>query len=143
MKERLPDFVIIDDDRINNMLCIAIIKNIIPGANVVGFVFPEEGLEYLNLKCAAADANEIILLLDINMPVLNGWDVLQKLETASITVRQHLKIFMLSSSLDPRDKEKAQNSSLTSGFIEKPLSLLNVRELFTNTIEKSITKLQR
>jgi len=126
----LPDFIIIDDDPINNLICQKMIELTIQGATVHTFTIPEKGLEYIMSAYIVENAKNAILFLDINMPHLNGWDVLERFKNFPDLVKQHIKIYMLSSSVDPQDQEKAGDSPLVSGFISKPLSQAKLHAVF-------------
>lgn len=126
-KNNIPDFIVIDDDRINNSLCRKTIYSVVPEADVQTFYDPNAGLMHIQSLYRTPEANDAILLLDINMPTLFGWEVLEEFKSFSDVVRQHFKIFMLSSSIDPHDKDKAANNPMVSGYIEKPLTQLKVQ----------------
>ena len=132
-----PDFIIIDDDRINNNICRKIIESVLPDADIQTFFDPNAGLVHIQSAYGTFDANNVILLLDINMPTLFGWDVIDEFKSFSEIVKQHFKIFMLSSSVNPKDKEIAASNSLVSVYIEKPLTVLKVKAILYqhNTIK--------
>lgn len=129
-QNELPDFMVIDDDPVNNKICSIIIQKLYPGKQVTSFTDPEAALAFIPEKYGAADANKVILLLDINMPILNGWDVLDRLEVMPTAITDLFRIFILSSSVDLYDKQKAQSNKLVSGYIEKPLSMAAVKSFF-------------
>ncbi len=104
------------------MLCRKVIRTILPKAHVHAFTDPEKGVSYVEMALADSHAGDAILFLDINMPSLTGWDVLDKLGTFGKAFKDRIKIFMLSSSINPSDKEKAAGNKLVSGYISKPLS---------------------
>ena len=64
-----------------------------------------------------------VIFLDINMPVLSGWDVLNSFKNFTEITKEQFIIYILSSSIASEDKERAANSPLVTGYIEKPLSL--------------------
>ncbi len=130
MLQKQHDFVLIDDDNINNILCSKIIKKIIPGTDVQSFFDPNAGLRHLYATYNKPDANDVIILLDINMPTLMGWDVLEEINTFSDAIKDHYKIFMLTSSVNTRDKERAVNIPALWGYIEKPLTDAKIKEYF-------------
>ena len=88
------DFIVIDDDPVNNRICEIVIRKIFRDASV-----------------------------DINMPTLTGWDVLDYFTKFSEVLINKFTIYILSSSIDAQDKQRASNCHLVSGYIEKPLTL--------------------
>lgn len=60
-----------------------------------------------------------LVLLDINMPVMNGWAFLEKLK--SFSIKPLVKVVIVTSSIDSLDKDKANNYQQVFEFIEKPL----------------------
>jgi CheY-like chemotaxis protein len=129
---RDPCFLIVDDDPLNNKLCELVITNrkVANGlAKLISFTEPEKALQYIRDTYAQPGANLTILLLDINMPVINGWQFLEFFEQFDEQVKQYFKIYMLSSSVDNRDIERAQNCSYVMDFISKPLKKEKVQEI--------------
>ncbi|MCW8092963.1 response regulator [Alteromonas sp. ASW11-130] len=88
----------------------------------------EEALEYL----AGVKSFPDIIILDINMPRLNGWDFLEKYEANAFHHHFESLIFMHSSSVFEPDKERAARFACVKGFIDKPI-LLEDLERITKT----------
>ncbi|MFV8326078.1 response regulator [Flavobacterium sp. ZS1P14] len=65
------------------------------------------------------DAKPILLFLDINMPVMNGWDLLEVIHQDGF--KKEIHVVMVTSSVDASDKEKAFSYSKVIDFVEKPL----------------------
>ena len=68
-----------------------------------------------------------VVFLDVNMPVLDGWQFLDSIKDS--TMAKHLKIYMLSSSIDSIDLQRASEYSLVSKYITKPISIKTLQEL--------------
>ena len=129
------DYIVIDDDRINNMICTKMIGLTFPDSSVHTFILPEEGLSFIMTYQASPDKQNVVLFLDINMPVLSGWDVLDKIETLPETNKNGIDIYMLSSSVDHYDLQKAENHQLVKGYISKPLTKAKLLSLLSVAIE--------
>tara|TARA_R110002051_G_scaffold65839_1_gene119479 strand:- start:23743 stop:24153 length:411 start_codon:yes stop_codon:yes gene_type:complete len=82
-----------------------------------------------------------LILLDINMPVMNGWEFLEELKKHSI--KSLVKVVILTSSIDNSDKDKAKSYHQVFEFMEKPLHETFICNLKSDTdlaifIEKAI-----
>lgn len=123
-----PDFIIIDDDPINNKLCQLNIKKTVPEAYIRTFTNPEEGLKYLQELFNVDEKNDTILYLDINMPEMNGWEFMEKFEKFNPEIRELVKVYILSSSVNPRDREKAMSNDNIEDYVVKPLTSDAIRK---------------
>ncbi len=132
----LPEFLIIDDDPISNIISAKIIKLTIGGSLVQTFTDPQKGLEYIQSRYEMERDEKAILFLDINMPFMTGWEVLDRFNNFPGTVKEHITIFMLSSSVDKQDEQRAGSNSLVSGYITKSLSQQKIREVCSDLIEQ-------
>ncbi|RAI83719.1 response regulator [Algoriphagus yeomjeoni] len=113
---------LVDDDPINNLINKRLLGKVGIAENIIEFVEGEEALNKLN----DIDSSESLLIfLDINMPVLNGWEFLNKYQEAF--ANRCDKIVILSSSIDYQDRFKAQGYEIVSGFLEKPLTLEKIK----------------
>ena len=81
----------------------------------------ETGPDALEFLKKERDAPELIFL-DINMPSMTGWEFLEYFDKLDDIIKNHFKIYILSSSVDQRDKDKANTNSYIKGFISKPLT---------------------
>ncbi|HEY2721803.1 MAG TPA: response regulator [Chitinophagaceae bacterium] len=123
-------FIIVDDDPYNNILCKFIIEEVLPKAEVFDFTDARKCIEYFRFAYKKDKKNpEAILLLDINMPHMNGWEFLEWFGQCPSYIKDHISIYLLSSTVDPRDKERASNHPAIKGFLTKPLEVEMVKEI--------------
>lgn len=120
---------IIDDDELYQLVLKRIVKKVVPAAEVVSFWNGEEALEAFTNIISNNDALPDVVFLDINLPVLDGWQFLEGLEGLKPDIRHELPVYMISTSLDYTDKQKAQNNSIVRRFLTKPLSKEEVAEI--------------
>ena len=116
---------LIDDDDITNMLHQFFLEEYFPDASIVVFSQAELALKAISLNEPLPD----YIFLDINMPVMDGWEFMDELSKMTITNLSDLNIYILTSSLDPSDFSKADLSPLIQGFISKPLEIEKVEFL--------------
>ena len=114
-------FIIIDNDPVNNFLCSLTIRDVQDDVEIQTFNFPVKGFKYL-AKEYVNTTNLTVLLLDINMPIWSGWDFLDNFEKLDDEIKKQIKIFILSSSIDANDKQRASKNRNVVDYIEKPLS---------------------
>ena len=118
--------VLIDDDNTTNYLNKFTIERSNVVNEVITFASPLEALDYLNSR--SEDEKGALILLDINMPVMSGWELLKHYATQNGNKAVD-KVVMLTSSIDPRDQEIAKDNGLVSDIKPKPLSLRTINEL--------------
>lgn len=115
-------FIVIDDDPINNLLCSKNIKKSVQNADVITFTEAEKGLNYIKSNFSKPNAGDTILFLDINMPTMSGWEFMQQFEKVDNVIKNQVFVYILSSSINQEDKQKAKNHPDFVDYIEKPLS---------------------
>ncbi len=131
MKTFINQFLIVDDDPQNNYLSRMAIRKVLGNVPVKDFEVPETGLEYIGKDFETGSSDEkTVLLLDINMPTMTGWEFLEEFDKLSENIKMQFQIFMLSSSVDPSDIERATSNPLVTDFIEKPLNKEALERMF-------------
>ncbi len=122
------NFIIIDDGRISALITELAIKDIFNTAVTTTFINPLEGVDFIKNEFALNPINTA-LFLDLNMPMVNGWEVIAMLEALPKTITQYLTIFLLSSSIDPMDKLKAKKTKSITEYLDKPISIHTLQRI--------------
>lgn len=113
---------IIDDDPIHQRIAqIMIVKHMIFEEHS-SFMEAGEALEYLERNQKNSGDLPDVILLDLNMPGMDGWDFLDRYEEFKDSITKEVRIFIVSSSVDEKDKLRAEAYSTVNGFISKPLT---------------------
>ena len=94
------------------------------------FLICQNGKEALDLIIPLIESEQglpEVIFLDLNMPIMDGWEFLE--EFGKLSGKKDVKIYILSSSVDSRDMERASKYNTVNGFIAKPLTDVKIREL--------------
>ncbi len=119
------DFVLIDDSPLD----IFIAQNIIDRLGFQGQVWSfENGKEALDFLSAQPRPNPTLIFVDIQMPTMDGFAFLEAFEGLGLRFRQHCDLFMLSSSINERDVQRAKSFAQVRAFLEKPLDMDGLRD---------------
>lgn len=124
---------LIDDDEVANYIHEKIIKSQQFTEKVVVFITIDEALAALQL--AAQDIGisfPDIIFLDMEMPGLDGWDFIEAFQLLPASVKEKCQLYMLSSSVDESDIERAGRFKDICCFISKPLSAEALQEIKTS-----------
>ena len=112
---------IIDDDPIYAFAVQKLFKMNNFSNNCVIFKNGQEALEGLSNLFNEQDTLPDLILLDINMPIMDGWQFLEAYKSTNLYNK--IPIFITSSSVDTLDVNKAETNSLVKGYVNKPLNL--------------------
>lgn len=127
----MKKFLIIDDDDTFEFLTREFISEHYPDAEVKSFLSSVAGLEYLKTAILQGSEKPDVLLLDIRMPEMDGFEFLQELEAVfKPSDLLPMKIFFLTSSLDSNDYRRSVEAPMISGFISKPLDQEQLKRVF-------------
>jgi len=120
---------IIDDDEVSLFLTSMLLESGSYVREVETFFSAEHALKKLELEEVPAIPN--IIFLDLNMPDLSGWEFLDLLSQQEQKYIDKCKVFILSSSVDTAEKEKAKEYKLVSAFLHKPLDEDELARVFS------------
>ncbi len=125
-----PLIAIVDDDKIFHMMAVRLMQLTNVSDRFLTFINGREAIEYLqenkNFEAKIPD----ILFLDINMPIVDGWAFLEKYNHLHQELSKKVKIHMVSSSIDPRDTDRAKENAHILSYISKPVSKEHLVEIF-------------
>ena len=123
----LDSILLIDDDPITLMLCKMVIKKALFSNEIVTSKNGEEALQYFDSLKQIDSNGEFkdqpqLIFLDLNMPVMGGWEFLDSFSTPDYADYNKTKVIILSSTIDPEDLEKSKKYPMIIDFLSKPIS---------------------
>lgn len=131
----------VDDDSISLTISKLLLKRTGFTNDVVTAVDGSDALDYFKDLFATSsqpvDDSPSLILLDINMPVMNGWEFLEAYIPLFADKLPNTKVIILSSTIDPEDFSSAKKFPVVAQFVSKPLSVENLAELKENEFVKS------
>ncbi len=137
MKRKLSCILLIEDNHLTNIFNEKLIQKLGITDNVFIAENGQEGLDFITHGGKfAGNGREYprpdLIFLDINTPIMNGWEFLQEFSHLPDEQREKMVIVMLTTSPNPDDERKAKSSGIVAGYKLKPLS----KEVLTEIMEK-------
>lgn len=121
--QKLDCVLLIDDDEATNFYHTIILEEELADLPIHSVRSAKEGLDFLLSKGDYADLPQPgIIFLDLNMPGMSGWDFVKKYNDLSKEIQDRSVVVMLSTSINPDDKERAAQIPLVKEFVNKPLT---------------------
>ncbi|MDV6236087.1 response regulator [Leptospira ellisii] len=126
------NFWLIDDDSIYIMIAKRFLTKDGRTKKLRDFQDGEVALQQLQSLSADRDELPDAILLDINMPFMDGWQFLDEFKKIQGNLAKNVKIFMVSSSVDERDIVKANSFPEVRGYLSKPLTQDHIQKLYND-----------
>lgn len=115
----------VDDDKITLTLIKLIVSKASFAEEIITKINGKEALEYYDdlSENTASEAYPELIFLDLNMPVMGGWDFLDEFAKTFYKKFNQTKVIILSSSTDPAEKAKTQKYPMVIDYLSKPLTI--------------------
>jgi len=127
MSHHYKTCLLIDDNYIDNFVT----RRILEASNFADQVIVSQSATEAIESLRSGEVMPDVIFLDIRMPMMGGFEFLQEYDKIDIVNKNDIKIFMLSSSLDPTDMRKSMNNKYITQFIHKPLTQKALDEIGT------------
>lgn len=124
--------LLIDDSEIDNYINKAIISKSTRITDVVVKTSGVKALDYLKEIEEKLDEFPDIIFLDIRMPEMDGYEFIENYKGLPQENKDKCRIFMLSSSINPKDLERSESYNEIEKHLSKPLAHHNIEELLKN-----------
>lgn len=127
---KLKTILLIDDDEATNFMNRRILRKMNIADNIITKLNGQEGINYLvSADKSGNHPRPELIFLDINMPVMNGWEFLDAYRELPLEQQGGVVVVMLTTSLNYQDEELAKEKGILDGFMSKPLKKDDVQEI--------------
>jgi CheY-like chemotaxis protein len=120
---------VIDDDVVYRFALKCLLETWDLSTNFSEFTDGADALTYIKAHAHDADALPDVVFLDINMPVMNGFNFLDEYGKIKNTLAKDMRIYLVSSTIADETRARAQNHPLVQGYIIKPLPVEALQEI--------------
>jgi CheY-like chemotaxis protein len=125
------NFIVIDDSKLDCFIAEKIIKNTGKCETIRSFLQAREALEFIS-KTHADAQSQTIILVDIQMPVMNGFEFVEAFEKLPKEITANYTIYIITSSINENDLDRVHNYSSVKQFLNKPLTSNNLAILLNS-----------
>ncbi len=133
MKQKITKVLLVDDDPAMNYVNEFFIKHYQFCDNVVVEQYPEDALEKMKKWAKTPEELPHLILLDLNMPVLSGYQLAQAFyREIPIHLINNIVVYILSSADISRDIEESMKLPFVKGYLPKPLKIEDLEKVFNN-----------
>ena len=125
----MKNVILIDDDEISNFVNTRLFLQSKLVDTVHSIQSSEEAIEYFGDIHSGKEPAPYLVLIDIRMPVLDGFDLIGEIFGRYPGLGEKSLFYFLSSSIDPKDVARANSEDFCKGFLRKPLSRSILEEI--------------
>ncbi len=122
------NFIVVDDSKLDCFIAEKIIRNTGISDSIKSFLQATEALEYMK-GIAPGEHQRTIMLVDIQMPVMNGFEFVEAFEKLPADVIDNYTIYIISSSINENDLVRVHTYATVKQFLNKPLTSNNLAVL--------------
>lgn len=123
-----PVFLVIEDNLIDQLVITQLLTK---GMQIEQIVIANNGKEGIEWLTTQKKNQSLIILLDIQMPIMNGFEFLDAFHKLNKEIKKETKIYVLSSTLDPEELEHINKNDYVSGFLNKPFPIEEFKRKFS------------
>ncbi|MDI1317294.1 response regulator [Flavobacterium sp.] len=126
---RFPIVMIIDDNTIDLYITSHVITRQNFGRQILQYSIASEALNYLIENSKNVSALPQIILVDIYMPIMSGFEFMEAYDDLPQSVKDYCNVYVVSSSIDQKDIMRAEEDKNIIGFCEKPISKITLENM--------------
>ncbi|AXG74811.1 response regulator [Flavobacterium arcticum] len=134
--KQLKCIMLVDDNKTDNFFHERVIRKANAAETVIVKESAEEALDYLKNKANNSADHPDLILLDINMPGMNGWEFIEEYEKLDEHLQSKMVVVMLTTSENPDDYALSKKHDVLADFKTKPLTVKMLEDMISKFNEK-------
>lgn len=124
---------LIDDDNIYQFTARKLVESTGLAKQIQSFYNGHEAINYFkDQKNNNPETLPDVIFLDINMPIMNGWEFLEEYNKLYDNLQKPIVVYVVSSSIDSNDMRRSKEYKPVSDYIVKPIDRIQYKELIEN-----------
>ncbi len=132
--KKINTFCIVDDDDLYQFTTTHLLKKSELVNKIIVFSNGLSAINFLKEEIGNEENIPDVVFLDINMPVMDGWEFLEEYLLIKPMIPKTVVIYMVSSSVDEKDVIKAKSISELSGYLVKPISSDHIMDVISGVL---------
>jgi CheY-like chemotaxis protein len=130
----LERLCVIDDDQVFTFLLKKMIEKAQVTQETLFFENGQDAIDYLVACNSQQEKLPQLILLDINMPILDGWQFIEEYAKLKPSLSKCISIFMVSSSTETEDYERAMSTGHITDYIQKPIYASELQDIVNKVL---------
>lgn len=122
-------FIVIDDSFFDCRIAEKVIQNVGHPASVKVYQSAEDAIQYIRQIEDYSDGKKIVLFVDIQMPLMDGFGFVQEFEALPAAIKDRYAFYFVTSSINENDIRRSVNFPSVRRFLNKPLTMAVVKDL--------------
>lgn len=123
------NWAIVDDDQVFQLTTQVLFNKINSDGELYFFKNGKELIDHLEENKRDVEQLPDVILLDLKMPIMNGWDFIERFLPLREEFAKDINLYILTSSIDQKDKERAKKISAVRKYIEKPIGTSKIDQI--------------
>lgn len=126
---KVKNVCIVDDDELFQFVMRQHFDRLELVDRIIKFTDGEQALNFIKSHLDHPDELPDLILLDVNMPYMDGWQFMTEFVKLSLPSEKHIRIYILTSSTHESDIQRAREFPTLSGYLVKPIGKNMIREI--------------
>jgi response regulator RpfG family c-di-GMP phosphodiesterase len=124
-----PRFILLDDDLCTLTITTQIIRNYSRHAEIIPFSACDEAIKYMETEDFTRNDRKTVIITDLHMPEIDGFALLDRMESTFRTTKERMHVFVLSAAAGPAEISRVFSYSYVIGFLNKPFSPAKLKQI--------------